>query len=169
MLKGQEIFQKIAKDMESIFKEVPEFGNASIKILESIAALHQLGIDYKNPNKNDLVNVHLDKITNILIESIKKDYITKNQLNNIYQSIQNMMDADTDYVLDHLNKLSEHFSNINKATQELSNTLDRACGKIPNEESEKPSIMKSIGKILNFRKNNNVDIQEKTNARKNKI
>lgn len=174
MLNGQEVFKEIAKDMEDIFTKVPQFGEPSIEILGLIAEIHKLGIDHKYPNRANLTTKHLDDITTIVLEN--KNYLTKEQVNNLYESIQKMMDADVKYVLNYLGELSEHFHGIGEAAKDVRVTLDRACGRIPVEEEKKKSpMMQALGNIFNFRKNNNItmdvqaEMQRLQETKKNKM
>jgi hypothetical protein len=175
MLKGQEIFKEIAKDMEDIFTKVPQFGEPSIEILGLIAEIHKMGIDHKFPNRSELTTKHLDDITTIVLEN--KNHLTKEQVHNLYDSIQKMMDADVEHVLNYLGELSEHMRGIGEAAKELGQTLDRACGRVPLEENEKKKspMMKALGNIFNFRKNNNMaidvqaELQKLQETKKNKM
>lgn len=164
MLKGQEIFKKIADDMEDIFTKHPQFGEPSIEILGLIAEIHKLGIDHRHPNRSELITKHLDDITAIFLEN--KNYLNKEEIHKVYDSIQEMMDADVKYVLNYLGELSEHFRGIGEAAKDVRITLDRACGRTPLvetpiDEQKKSPIMKALSNILNFRKNNDFKMDVK--------
>lgn len=156
MSKGSEIFKNIAKDMRETFKKSPEFADSAIQIVEHLAEIHKLGIDHSFPNRGELIIRHIDEMSKIIKKNFEQDYLSHEQVVNFYDSVQSMMDADKDYVLQYLDEMKEQFTGILDATRNVRTALDRACGTIPPKEEKKPSILNAIGNILTFRKKNDI-------------
>ncbi len=150
-LKSGVIYGELADYMIALFKKNPEFGDLSMKTLDKVAELHELTLDYKNPNKSEIQAQYLTDITDNIKLSLEKNYINQENMKKIFDFILAMNEADKDYVLSHLDKKKKIWEELSVSINNISVTLDKACGRIPEEPKPKFSIFKAIGDFFNSR------------------
>jgi len=154
-LKSAVIYGELADYMTVMFKKHPEFADPTIKILDIVAKLHDLNLDYKNTNRLKIQDQYLTEITNTLTVSFDKNLVSLENMDYIFNSISKLNEADKDYLLDYFDKKKKAYEGILVAVNNVSTALDRACGRIPEEPKEKFSLFKAIGNFFNSKNKEN--------------